>query len=296
MLCLGQFILTSSGSFEHFLSKVNTEDTNANLQKDALDFLIQFTTKMEEAQLWPQGEEEGATSAPSSLSKGTAQDASSGVVAGCRAKAKCGPPLQLHQGLLPQLLEPQIYKVPPPEQVAPPQLKASPPMSSVPSMSTRFSPNLAPGLPMSLQPDLSGKDKPKLVCTPLEMQKFLYGQAKAVSDQACRFTYIEESVLQYTLHGLTTFFCDNDRLIDFINVWTCQEVEWEAPCQGGGWFRKVGGLIVAWKLGEVHRMRRLLQRWDDIPQMKTWTNSLASHVKKFGWPKNLDGEFGMLTK
>ena len=76
-------------------------------------------------------------------------------------------------------------------------------------------------------------------------------------------------------------------------VLSCQEVPWEEPSKGGGWFRKVGGLIVAWKLGEVHRMRRLLQRWDEIPQMKQWTNSLLNHVKEHGWPKNLDGEYGL---
>ena len=58
----------------------------------------------------------------------------------------------------------------------------------------------------------------------------------------------------------------------------------------------MGGLIVAWRLGEVHRMRRLLQRWECIPLMQDWTNSLLAHVKEHGWPKNLDGEYGLTTK
>lgn len=43
-------------------------------------------------------------------------------------------------------------------------------------------------------------------------------------------------------------------------------------------------------------MRRLLQRWEEIPQMKQWVNSLLNHVKVHGWPKNLDGEYGMNAK
>lgn len=65
-----------------------------------------------------------------------------------------------------------------------------------------------------------------------------------------------------------------------------------APVQGAGWFRKVGGLIVSWRLGEVHRMRRLLQRWEDIPAMRQYTQSLFAHVQQNGWPKNLEGDFG----
>ena len=57
--------------------------------------------------------------------------------------------------------------------------------------------------------------------------------------------------------------------------------------QGGGWFRKIGGLIVAWRMGDVHRMRRLL------PNMKLYTESLKAFVQAHGWPKNLDGEFGL---
>ena len=30
--------------------------------------------------------------------------------------------------------------------------------------------------------------------------------------------------------------------------------------------------------------------------MKEWTSSLANHVKQHGWPKNLDGEYGMSAK
>ena len=74
---------------------------------------------------------------------------------------------------------------------------------------------------------------------------------------------------------------------------TCKDKEFLSPVQGGGWLRKTGGIIVAWKLGETHRMRRLLQRWEEIPLMKTFTKSLMDHVKEHGWPKNLEGEYGM---
>jgi len=74
---------------------------------------------------------------------------------------------------------------------------------------------------------------------------------------------------------------------------TCKDKEFLSPVQGGGWFRKTGGIIVAWKLGETHRMRRLLQRWEEIPLMKAFTKSLMDHVKEHGWPKNLEGEYGM---
>ena len=50
---------------------------------------------------------------------------------------------------------------------------------------------------------------------------------------------------------------------------------------------------MAWKLGDVHRMRRLLQRWEEVPQMKDFCQSLLVHVQKHGWPKNLDGEYGL---
>ena len=80
------------------------------------------------------------------------------------------------------------------------------------------------------------------------------------------------------------------------HIFTCQEKPWTPPSQGGGWFRKVGGLIACWKEGDVHRMRRLLQLWEQIPQMKQWVNSLREHVKVHGWPKNLDGEFGLNAK
>lgn len=62
---------------------------------------------------------------------------------------------------------------------------------------------------------------------------------------------------------------------------------------GGGWFRKVSGLIVAWKLGEVHRMRRLLQRWEQVHDVKVYVAALMEYVKKHGWPKNLEGEYGL---
>jgi len=63
----------------------------------------------------------------------------------------------------------------------------------------------------------------------------------------------------------------------------------------GGWFRKVSGLIVAWKLGEVHRMRRLLQRWEEVPRVKAYVAALVGYVKMYGWPKNLEGDYGLNT-
>ena len=72
-----------------------------------------------------------------------------------------------------------------------------------------------------------------------------------------------------------------------------KEDEWEQPSQASGWQRKMSGLIVAWRLGEVHRMRRLLQRWESLPEMKRLTENLYRHIKKHGWPKNLEGDYGM---
>lgn len=71
--------------------------------------------------------------------------------------------------------------------------------------------------------------------------------------------------------------------------------DWVPPQSGAGWFRKMAGLLVCWKLGEVHRMRRLLQRWEQVPVMADMVNSLMTHVKAYGWPKNLEGEFGLTT-
>ena len=62
---------------------------------------------------------------------------------------------------------------------------------------------------------------------------------------------------------------------------------------GGGWFRKICGFMVAWKMNDVHRMRRLLQRWEQVPEAKTYMAALMDHVQKYGWPKNLDGEYGL---
>ena len=50
---------------------------------------------------------------------------------------------------------------------------------------------------------------------------------------------------------------------------------------------------MAWRMGDVHRMRRLLQRWEMVPNMKLYTESLKAFVQAHGWPKNLDGEFGL---
>ena len=58
---------------------------------------------------------------------------------------------------------------------------------------------------------------------------------------------------------------------------------------GGGWFRKASGLIVAWMLGEVHRLRCLLQRWEEVPRVKAYVAALVGYVKKYGWPKDLEG-------
>ena len=60
---------------------------------------------------------------------------------------------------------------------------------------------------------------------------------------------------------------------------------------GGGWFRKICGFMVAWKMNGVHRMRRLLQRWEQVPEAKTYMAALMDHVQKYGWTKNLDGEY-----
>ena len=70
-------------------------------------------------------------------------------------------------------------------------------------------------------------------------------------------------------------------------------MEWAPPVQGGGWFKKIGGLLVAWRLGDVHRMRRLLQRWENVLTMQIYTQSLLAFVKAHGWPKNLEGEYGL---
>lgn len=51
--------------------------------------------------------------------------------------------------------------------------------------------------------------------------------------------------------------------------------------------------MVAWKMNDVHRMRRLLQRWEQVPEAKTYMAALMDHVQKYGWPKNLDGEYGL---
>ena len=45
----------------------------------------------------------------------------------------------------------------------------------------------------------------------------------------------------------------------------------------------------------MHRMRRLLQRWEEVYVMKDMVNSLMAHVQQHGWPKNLEGEFGLGT-
>ena len=63
----------------------------------------------------------------------------------------------------------------------------------------------------------------------------------------------------------------------------------------GGWFRKVSGLVVAWKLGEAHRMRCLLKRWEEISRVKAYVAALVGYVKKCGWQKNLEGEYGLNT-
>lgn len=74
-----------------------------------------------------------------------------------------------------------------------------------------------------------------------------------------------------------------------------EDPDWTPPIPGGsaggGWFKKVGALIVAWKLRDTHRMRRLLQRWETIPLMRTFTVSLMDHVQQYGLPKNMEGEF-----
>ena len=140
--------------------------------------------------------------------------------------------------------------------------KARPPMPSVASSSSHTS-----GVHVATPSHGSAKALPlpveekyrkqQLVVNPYEMKKFLYGTSQKIPDE---------------------------------------EVAWKPPSQGGGWFRKVGGLIACWKEGDVHRMRRLLQLWEQIPQMKEWVHSLRTHVKEHGWPKNLDGEFGLNRK
>lgn len=85
--------------------------------------------------------------------------------------------------------------------------------------------------------------------------------------------------------------CFNTILLTII--FASKDLEWTPPVQGAGWFRKIGGLIVCWRLGEVRRMRRLLQRWENVPNMKQYTQSLLAFVQANGWPKNLEGEFGL---
>lgn len=53
------------------------------------------------------------------------------------------------------------------------------------------------------------------------------------------------------------------------------------------------GLLTAWHMGDVHRMRRLMQRWEMLPDVKVYCTALKSYVDRFGWPKNLDGEYGL---
>ena len=107
-------------------------------------------------------------------------------------------------------------------------------------------------------PPLGGPDSKKLVVDPYQMKHFLYGTPTGAKKS-------EEK----------------------------NEDEWSPSSQASGWQRKMSGLIVAWRLGEVHRMRRLLQRWESFPEMKRLTESLSLHIKKYGWPKNLEGDYSL---
>ena len=64
---------------------------------------------------------------------------------------------------------------------------------------------------------------------------------------------------------------------------TCKDKEFLSPVQGGGWLRKTGGIIVAWKLGETHRMRRLLQRWE-APSKVGGNSTHEDFYKEFNGP------------
>ena len=93
-------------------------------------------------------------------------------------------------------------------------------------------------------------------------------------------------------------FLDLCIMISIVHSHPCAQVPEFMPPQGtssGGWFRKVSGLIVAWKLGEVHRIRRLLQGWEEVPRVKAYVAALVGYVKMYGWPKNLEGEYGLNT-
>ena len=157
---------------------------------DALNFLIKFATMMDEEKLWPPEEEQVTSSGASSCKSTSATPApvSSPYVEG--SKPKAGPPMHI----------PVVAQIPQPMMST---CKASPPtqFASVASPS-----GFAQGMPMPVENLYQSK---KLVCTPQEMKKFLYGttpQEQADQD------YVGDSDCKVTmnLHVQCThvYFCD----------------------------------------------------------------------------------------
>lgn len=206
--------------------------------------------------------------------------------------------------------------------------KAAPPLAPAMSKATATTVSAGSGitaaskfasqLPTAPPPDLGQSTRGRLVVDPNQMKKFLYGtstSSPASSSSRPAANTVSWPILYFLLLFLyffsvvgsicIDFFCIHffqflfasigTHLHSFSSLAISEASNWEPPAgpPGGGWFRKVGGLIVAWKLGDVHRMRRLLQRWEAVPMMKQFTTSLHAHVQQHGWPKKIDGEYGL---
>ena len=121
----------------------------------------------------------------------------------------------------------------------------------------------------------------RLTCTPDQVKKLLYCTkqkgSQASTGSSSTQDVSDRKFIHFLKHHMFLWFCflcgiqvswsmvllsvwDSSFLIYAFSIVHSQVPEFVPPrgTSSGGWFRKVSGLVVAWKLGEVHRMRCLL--------------------------------------
>ena len=99
------------------------------------------------------------------------------------------------------------------------------------------------------------------------MKKLLYCTkqkgSQASTGSSSTQDVFDRKVIHFLKHHVSMVLLsvwDSSFLIYAFSIVHSQVPEFVPPrgTSSGGWFRKVSGLVVAWKLGEVHRMRCLL--------------------------------------